>query len=113
MFFVKDSTLYRRTITPPNPATCSGNAIEQKMTCADPTLNPSACNTSDAVLLKGVTEFSLAYYQESNSPSSSVPASDIALQAYKSVVVTVKTTAGTGGAKTTATNSLRISLVNA
>lgn len=112
LFFVQNGSLYRRTIKPPITATCSGNAIEQKTTCIDPTSGP-VCTATDALLIKGVTGFSIEYYQDSNSPSSTTPASDAAVPTYKSAVITLETTAGRGGAQATASSSLRISLVNA
>lgn len=112
LFYVQDGSLYRRTIKPPITTTCSGNAIEQKTSCTDPS-SSTICTANDALLIKGVTGFSIAYYQDSNSPTSTTPASDAAVVTYRSAVITLETTAGRGGAQATASSSLRISLVNA
>lgn len=60
VYFVKDNTLYRRIIVPPETASCPGE-IFQKQTCHDIAVNAS-CAQKDVVVARGVTRFSLSYY---------------------------------------------------
>lgn len=68
IYFVKNSTLYRRTIKNPT-APCAGYTIAQKTSCAVGVTH-SSCEATDAKLLTNVTNFTVAYYQ---SPGSTGP----------------------------------------
>ena len=66
IFFVKDSTLYKRLITDRTSALCPGNVQYQKLTCppyiAAPGRN-AACQANDEVLVNNVSNFSISYFQ--------------------------------------------------
>lgn len=60
VYFVKDGTLYRRTVVPPETASCPGEVF-QKQTCRNTEVSAS-CEQTDVVVARGVTQFSLSYY---------------------------------------------------
>lgn len=66
IYFVKNQSLYKRTLTNTTTSLCAGNVQMQKQSCS-PTIpvgsrNPS-CLTNDELLVRNVTGFSLSYYQ--------------------------------------------------
>lgn len=73
IYFVKDSVLYKRTLTDTTTSLCPGNAQQQKQSCppyiAKASLDAS-CQARDEVLDTNVASFSLAYYQISSDGSS-------------------------------------------
>ena len=66
IYFVKDSTLYRRILTDKTTALCAGNTQIQKQTCppsiADASRD-SSCEAYDEVLVNNVSSFSVNYFQ--------------------------------------------------
>lgn len=66
IYFVKDGTLYRRTIKN-SSIPCSGSIV-QKMTCAVGS-SGSGCEATDAKLLNNVTRFAIDYYADPTSVS--------------------------------------------
>jgi len=79
VYFVKDSTLWRRIIVTDTYASkpCSGVTVWQQPNCAPSkmSINPSLCKVEDEALLKGVdpADFNVDYYL---SASDTVKASD-------------------------------------
>lgn len=115
IYFVRNQTLYRRTITP--TGTCSPGPF-QKSTCA-PGQSGSVCQASDAVLLTNVTSFVPEYYVNStdaspidvyNEPNDAVASAQIA--ASKAITVTVQTTQSINGIMNTYQSSIRINKFN-
>lgn len=66
VFFIKDSTLYKRTLTDTTTALCPGNSQQQKQSCppyiAKASLDAS-CQARDEVLATNVSSFAIDYYQ--------------------------------------------------
>ena len=79
VYFVKDSSLWRRIITTANYASkpCSGVTVWQQPSCAESKMsaNPTLCKTQDEMLLSGVApaDFTVKYYV---SPSDTTPNAD-------------------------------------
>lgn len=69
VYFIKDSTLYKRILTDTTTALCAGNTQQQKQSCppyvAKASLDAS-CQARDEVLDTNVSSFSIAYYQLSS-----------------------------------------------
>lgn len=66
VFFVKDSTLYKRIITDRTSALCPGNVQYQKLTCPPyitGTGRNAACQANDEVLVNNVSNFAVDYFQ--------------------------------------------------
>lgn len=63
VYFVRDSTLYRRIIANDN-GHCASTGVAQQQTCALDTLGDS-CQAIDAVLCQNVTSFTVDYYDRS------------------------------------------------
>ena len=79
VYFVKDSVLYKRTLTDTTTALCPGNTQQQKQSCppyiAKASLDAS-CQARDEVLITNVNSFSVAYYQSSSDGTSTQLDSD-------------------------------------
>jgi len=112
VFFVKNSALYRRVIKPTPALTCDGNPIDQKNTCEIPSAYPTTCEGVDAKILDNVTGFTVQYFDASTGVTGITPTNDSQFATFKTVTITLSTTAGPGSAKTIVTNSLRMSLLN-
>ncbi len=113
IYFVKNNTLYRRTITSPSP-TCISTPIFQKTSCQPGTVHAS-CQASDAIILSNVTKFSINYYLNSSSPDPIVDeyaADSYAPSTAQTIVVTVTTSTGNGKYLTEATRTLRVTRIN-
>lgn len=75
VIFVRDRSLYRRTLTNTSAPLCSGDAQSQKQSCP-PELSGSwnaVCRVRDEVLASEITTFRVDYYQD-NRPSSLIDA---------------------------------------
>lgn len=106
IYFLKDDTLYRRTLVeatpPPSTQYCGSTptdsvaTISQKQTCTDGQASgmPSNCREKDVALAKGITQFSIQYYQN--------PSDSTTLNSVYSMTDTDANTALSG------TSSLRI-----
>lgn len=73
VYFVKNSTLYRRVIMPYNPIPAPCSTPWQRTTCAAGQVNGTSCKTEDAILANNVSALSIDYY---TTPSSTTPISD-------------------------------------
>lgn len=116
VFFIKDSTLYRRTIAgtctpPPAPSLTS--------TCAAANVGTPPCTANDAVLLHNVANLSVDYFNEaddtipiSNIYSINEATAEVAVNNAKAIAVTIKTTTLINGKNNTATKIFRISKFN-
>lgn len=109
IFFIKDRTLYRRTLTSKDivsTASCGGGDWDQKQTCAtssSPVTYPR-CKSVDAKLLSNVDVFSIDYYASSSGSVTATPG------AAKAILVTIKTTIP--GSSKPVTSKLRIKRTN-
>jgi prepilin-type N-terminal cleavage/methylation domain-containing protein len=112
VYFVSNGNLYRRTIKN-TAASCVGQSIGQKQTCASGYTNPN-CQATDALILTNVTNFSIDYMAQADDSTAianqytnaTVPA------AAKAVVITLTAISGTGGNDTTTTSTLRVARIN-
>lgn len=95
IYFVRNSTLYRRILTNTTSPTCNNEKQYQKQSCP-PELRStwnSICKAADEVIAKNVTQFSVDYYTDQDSApisgqySSSAPD---ALSDADSIGVTIK-----------------------
>jgi len=102
VYFVRDNTLYRRTIVNRTTPTCGG-AVAQRQSCA-PTVTHSSCQAIDAKLLGDVARFSINYYTSSG-VSLSTPAGAQAIVATISVDSPTDTVPASTG-------NLRMALIN-
>lgn len=71
VYFLKGSTLLRRTIVEPSGSYCSGQSIRQLRTCTTPG-TPISCQQNDVVVAENVASFSILYY---TNPSDITPLS--------------------------------------
>jgi len=64
VYFVKDNTLWKRTLWGPNSSTVCGGAaaIWQRPSCALANIGSGACEVEDERILNDVSELTLAYY---------------------------------------------------
>lgn len=63
IYFVRNGTLYRRTLTNTSLATC-GSAMFQRQSCPPEASIANPCQAHDLTLLKGVTHFTVNYYDK-------------------------------------------------
>lgn len=115
IYFVRNQTLYRRTIVPTN--TCPPGAF-QKSTCAVGQ-SGSVCQATDAVLLTNVSSFVPQYYTNStdasaidiyNEPNDAIASAQVA--GSKAITITLQTTQSINGIMNTYQGSIRINKFN-
>lgn len=111
-FVSSDGTLYRRIIKN-TAATCNSVPIAQPQTCQIGFINP-VCNTRDAVLLTGVTNFTVDYYSEPSDATAMANqyTTNTVPSAAKAVVITLTARSGTGANDTTTTSKIRVARLN-
>ncbi|HRJ06127.1 MAG TPA: hypothetical protein PK096_00985 [Candidatus Saccharibacteria bacterium] len=109
IYFVKNGSLYKRTIVVPTAACASP---WQRNTCTDTLVaaNPTVCKTDDEKLLDNVTNLSVQYYS-SGSSTQALAAAD-ATQA-SAVSITITTSKNVAGSAVSNSSSLRVTSLNA
>lgn len=114
IYYVKNKTLYRRTITPAN--TCAATPIAQKPTCSSSGVGSGfpSCLGSDAVLLTDVSTFKIDYYDKAidSAPLNTYSQTDPAIQDTDSIRVTIETERTINGTVNKYTSSIRINKFN-
>lgn len=68
IYFVRDNTLYRRTLTDTDTPLCAGSTQQQKTSCPPDVPvgeRDASCAANDETLATRVSEFSIVYYQTS------------------------------------------------
>lgn len=118
IYFVKDSTLYRRVLTDTTTALCSGSTQQQSQSCPPYIASGSwsaLCKANDEVLATQVTSFTVAYYQATQAGSGTLvdpyaAYSSDALDGVDYAEVTLVTS--TKGGKVTHTAMQRMTKVN-
>ncbi|MDB5183709.1 MAG: hypothetical protein JWO07_390 [Candidatus Saccharibacteria bacterium] len=113
IYYVKNSTLYRRTIPDNTTAKCtamsSTYSIAQKQSC--PTgLNNALCKSNDAIIATSVDQFSIDYYLHPYDTSPMTYGSDPTTAT--SVYITLKVHTGTGSQLITSTSNLLMTRIN-
>ena len=122
VYFVKDSTLWRRLIAPNNYATkvCSGITIWQQPTCAESkmSVNTTACKVQDEKILSGVgpLDFIVNYYLSANDATPTDGAEDtdpdarqVAIDKSSTMQITIKGKRQVAGQDVTQQASIRVS----
>ncbi len=99
IYFVKNSTLYRRILVEPTPSApyCAGQTIGQRRTCTTP--NGTTCRERDVVIATNVSRFSVQYFAEPTDQTaqddiytSTIEAADSMAQSIPSIRVDIQTT---------------------
>lgn len=75
IYFVRDNTLWRRSILPSNYASAGCSTPDQQPSC-HPDASGAICATRDIKVLSNVSEFSLSYFAPSNQTSAIADASN-------------------------------------
>ncbi|MBI3889662.1 type II secretion system protein [Candidatus Saccharibacteria bacterium] len=112
VFFVKNSTLYRRTINNPNPC---GQTIIQKQSCAAAYSSNSNCRAVDARLVDNVSALTFKYYAQASdtAPMAIDPTNaGTLIPTAKAVDVTIETTRRIDGKSNTMAASTRVIVSN-
>ncbi|MDB5162919.1 MAG: hypothetical protein JWN28_526 [Candidatus Saccharibacteria bacterium] len=65
IYYLKNSTLYRRVLTDTTTALCAGNTQQQKQSCPPYITSgrDASCQANDEVLMSNVTEFTVEYFE--------------------------------------------------
>lgn len=114
IYFVHQTTLYRRILTDTSTPLCPGNAQAQKQSCP-PYLTPPldvSCKANDEILATDVTNFTVAYYQIATAGSSTVidptysSTDPTILSAADYAIVTISETTNHGSQNSTVTQRL-------
>lgn len=118
IYFVRDSKLYRRTLTDTTTPLCVTQYQKQSCPALD-TTPPTTCKANDELIAENVASFTVAYNEQDY--SSSLPAYDD-IDAYaqadpdfseiSNIVVTLRLEKATGGSTRGTTLSIRVSRVN-
>ena len=110
IYFVNNSTLYRRLLTDTTTSLCAGNSQQQKQTCPPYIASgswDSSCQANDEVLMTNVSGFSVDYYQISSGGTSTqidptyASTDPTVLSAADYANVTLTASVRSGGATTT------------
>jgi type II secretory pathway pseudopilin PulG len=122
VYFVKDSTLWRRLIAPNNYASkiCSGNTIWQQPTCAETkiSVNTTMCKVQDEKILSGIDplDFSVGYYLSANDTTVTPGADDadsdarqVAIDKSSTMQITIRGKRQIAGQDITQQASIRVS----
>lgn len=96
IYFVRDSTLYRRTLTDTSTALCDGQQQYQKQSC--PSIDdtrPASCQANDELIVRNVAEFTIAYYSQDDQASPTdinayASSDDSILEEIRNVVVSIQ-----------------------
>lgn len=78
IYFVRENTLWRRSVLPPDYATVGCSMPDQQPSC-HPSQTASICVTRDTRVLDNVSEFSLSYFTSTNQVSAVANATNPAL----------------------------------
>lgn len=107
ILFVRNNTLYQRTVTNTTAPLCPGDQMAQKQSCP-PELQASwnaVCQVRDEILSTNVTAFTVEYYQNNNPASiiDAYPSNDPdILQPADYILVNITTTTDNGSLTNTA-----------
>lgn len=74
VYFVQNNILYRRTLTDTTTTICNGVVQYQKRSC--PTGAGAGCQAKDEVIANDVAQFSVNYYERSDTPDTVIEAID-------------------------------------
>lgn len=126
IYFVKNSTLYRRTLIPdpvPGDPYCGGASISQHQTCTTPG-TPTKCSLKDVIVAENVTSFNVHYYlyPDDAEPAESggeevaydddTPINQTTLDSFASIRISLSTEANIDGKMKEHSSSLRLMRTN-
>lgn len=120
VYFVKDNTLWRRTLMPSNYETrgCAGTVPWQQPSCA-PGQSGGLCRTEDMKMLEGITSasFTIQYFtsarsatavEEATAPANSTTARQLALSTTNSARISISATRMVAGKEVSYSGTLRV-----
>lgn len=114
IYFVRNGTLYRRTLTDTSQTLC--NPQWQRQTCPPEIASPQViCKAHDSILLTGVTDFTVQYYTNSGdtAPIDAYNSTDPAiLNSAKTIVISTTSSRIVAGETLSHSSSIRISRLN-
>ncbi len=110
VYFVKDETLYRRTLAN-GIARCAGYSMAQKTSCAA-NVSSGSCQGIDAKLLENVSDFSVDYYLNPHHSTPITDQYDPDNNTVPSTAQTISVTITAGVGNTEQTGSIRITRLN-
>lgn len=113
IYYVKDETLYRRTVLNTAASRCAGQASETdsaKQTCLNG-VGTAPCQGKDAVITTGVKKFSVEYYGDPNNDATKIAYPGV-LDNATSVTVSIQLGGYAAGQEVTATSKLTMTRVN-
>lgn len=121
VYFVKNSTLYRRVLTTNNPIPAPCTTPWQQSTCSVGLTNGTTCKSEDTILATGVSTINIDYYTGANSTTPMADASstsktvaerDVVLATTASVRVSLTLTKTAAGKTITYTGATRVARLN-
>lgn len=119
ILFVRDRTLYRRTLTDTSTRICNGPQYQKQSCPREDTTPHASCRAKDEVLAHNVTGFNAAYYRQLDTPAPTFEDADAynstdptVLDEIDSVVVTLTMEKTVQGKSRSVTESLRASRIN-
>lgn len=63
VYFVRDNTLYRRTLTDTSTTLCNGPQYQKRSCPREDSSRPAGCLAHDEIIARDVSRFTIAYYQ--------------------------------------------------
>ena len=113
IYYVKDETLYRRTVLNTTATRCAGQASETdsaKQTCLTGA-GTAPCQGKDAIIATGVKKFSIDYYENPNDDATKIAYPGV-LDNATSVTIAIQIGGRAAGQEVTATSKLTMTRVN-
>lgn len=124
IYFIKDDTLWRRTLMPSNYLTrgCPVNTTPWQQPSCTPGQTTGMCRTEDVKLVEGVTtaNFTVEYFPSAQSttaisaataPANTTPVRQAALSTANSVKITINATQSAAGKETSYSGTVRVTRV--
>lgn len=69
VYFVRDNTLYRRTLTDTTTSLCNGPQYQKRSCPREDIHKPTGCLAHDEIIVRDVSRFTIAYYQHESRSS--------------------------------------------
>lgn len=119
IYFVRDNTLYRRTVVDTTTSLCNGPQYQKQSCPREDASRPASCQANDEIIAKDVAGFRVDYYQQEELPAVSF----LDLDAYASsspdvfaeagsVVVTIRLQKTVAGHARDSELSVRVNRIN-
>lgn len=119
IYFVRDNTLYRRTVTDTSTALCNGPQ-RQKQSCPREDVTPASnCQAYDEILAENVSGFRVTYYQQEDTPTPTFTDLDVYngtavtdFDTVDNILITISMSEKAAGKPITSELSIRVSRIN-